>query len=179
MSRGISRPRVGASTAPESPDSRSGPPGRPITAPAFGASPSAAPGFGASPSARADGPSLVRQLRTYLIVATVVPLVAALYWSQVVLIPVALAALLTFLLAPLVSQLERMGLGRLRAGRVIAVILVVVLVFTTLGGVAWVIAHQFQALGSELPRYRGNLMRKISDVRGAGHGGLAEVETTA
>src|SRR5262245_1251506 len=164
MSRGFTTLR--ASATPEGPHSRPGPP-------------PTAPPSSASPNASADGPSLVRQLRTYLIVATVVPLVAALYWSQVVLIPVALAALLTFLLAPLVSHLERMGLGRLRAGRAIAVVLVVALVFTALGGAAWVIAHQFQALGAELPRYRGNLLRKISDVRGAGHGGLAEVESTA
>src|SRR5690606_7518683 len=35
-----------------------------------------------------------------------------LYWGQVVLIPIALAALITFLLAPLVTRLDRIGLPR-------------------------------------------------------------------
>ena len=124
--------------------------------------------------------SLLRHLRPYLIGATVLPVAAALYWGRGVLIPVALASLFTFLLSPLVSGLERLGLGRLRAGRALAVALVVSLVFSALGGTAWVITQQVLALGSELPHYRGNLMRKIVDLRGAGgHGGLAEVQSTA
>ena len=124
--------------------------------------------------------SLLRHLRPYLIGATVLPVAAALYWGRGVLIPVALASLFTFLLSPLVSGLERLGLGRLPAGRALAVALVVSLVFSALGGTAWVITQQVLALGSELPHYRGNLMRKIVDLRGAGgHGGLAEVQSTA
>jgi len=97
-----------------------------------------------------------------------------------VLIPVALASLLTFLLSPLVSGLERLGLARFRAGRAIAVALVVALVFSALGATTWVIAQQVLALGSELPRYRGNLMQKITDLRVAGRsGGLAAVQSTA
>ena len=38
--------------------------------------------------------------------------VAGLYWLQAVLIPLALAVLLTFLLSPVVGTLERRGLGR-------------------------------------------------------------------
>src|SRR6187402_497413 len=38
--------------------------------------------------------------------------VAILYWAQAVLIPIALATLLTFLLAPLVSRLQRWGIKR-------------------------------------------------------------------
>jgi len=45
-------------------------------------------------------------------VATVVLIIASLNWAQAVLIPVALAILLTFLLSPLASALERMALGR-------------------------------------------------------------------
>src|SRR5215472_1973885 len=127
-----------------------------------------------------DARNLLRHLRPFLIGATVLPVIAALYWGQGVLIPVALAGLFTFLLSPIVSGLERLGLGRLRAGRAIAVAVVVSLVFSALGATTWVIAQQVLALGSELPRYRGNLMHKITDVRWAGrHGGLAEVQSTA
>ena len=124
--------------------------------------------------------SVLRQLRPYLIGAAVLPIVAALYWGQGVLIPIALAGLFTFLLSPVVGALERTGLRRIRAGRAIAVILVVGLVFSVLGGAGWVIAQQVMALGSELPQYRGNIMRKIADLQGAGRGGgLAEVQSTA
>ena len=47
--------------------------------------------------------------KTWGIIALVV---AALYWLQAVLIPLALAVLLTFLLSPVVGTLERRGLGR-------------------------------------------------------------------
>src|SRR5437667_21598 len=95
-------------------------------------------------------------------------------------IPVALAWLFTFLLGPIVSALERAGLGRMRAGKAIAVTLVVGLVFSVLGGAGWVIVQQVTALGSELPQYRGNIMRKVAEFRGSGRGGvLAEVQSTA
>jgi predicted PurR-regulated permease PerM len=138
-----------------------------------------------TPSASREAPpfdarSLLRHLRPYLMGAIVLPVVAALYWGQAVLIPVALASLLTFLLSPLVSGLERLGLARFRAGRAVAVALVVTLVFSALGATTWVIAHQVLALGSELPLYRGNLMRKIADLRVARRsGGLAAVQSTA
>jgi predicted PurR-regulated permease PerM len=41
----------------------------------------------------------------------IVVVVAALYWLQAVLIPLALAVLLAFLLSPVVSTLQRRGLG--------------------------------------------------------------------
>ena len=127
-----------------------------------------------------DARGFLRCVRPYLMGATVLPVIAALYWGQGVLIPVALASLLTFLLSPLVSGLERLGLSRLRAGRALAVALVVALVFSTLGATTWIIAQQVLALGAELPRYRGNLMQKITDLRVAGRsGGLAGVQSTA
>ena len=132
------------------------------------------------PTARAPmgARSVLRHLRPYLIGAAVLPIVAALDWGQGVLMPIALAGLFTFLLSPVVGALERTGLGRIRVGRAIAVLLVVGLVFSVLGGTAWVIAQQVMALGSELPQYRGNIMRRIADLRGRG-GGLAEVRSTA
>ena len=127
-----------------------------------------------------DGSSTLYQFRPYLIGASVIPVVASLYLARGVLIPVALAGLLTFLLSPIVGRLERAGLWRVRGGRVYAVMLVVVLVFSALGGAAWVVAQQVLILGAELPHYRGNLKRKISDIRGAGeHGALAEVQSAA
>ncbi len=134
--------------------------------------------------ASARGPSgahdTLRELRPYLVGAAILPVVAVLYWGQGVIIPIALAWLFTFLLGPIVSALERAGLGRMRAGKAIAVTLVVGLVFSVLGGVGWVIVPQVTALGSALPQYRGNIMRKVAEFRGSGRGGvLAEVQSTA
>src|SRR5574341_26975 len=93
-----------------------------------------------------DARAIVREFRPYLIGAGILPVVAALYWGRGVLIPIALACLFTFLLSPIVDALERTGLGRIRGGRVIAATLVVVLVFSALGGAVWVIAPQVTAL---------------------------------
>ena len=133
-----------------------------------------------SAPAPSDARGLLRELRPYLIGAATLPVIAVLYWGQGVLIPVALACLFTFLLSPIVTALERAGLGRIRAGKAIAVTLVVGLVFSALGGAGWIIAQQVTALGSELPQYRGNIMRKVAEFRRAGRGGaLAEVQSTA
>jgi predicted PurR-regulated permease PerM len=134
------------------------------------------------PSGRAPSAAraILREFRPYVIVAGVLPVVAALYWGQGVLIPVALASLFTFLLSPIVGALERAGLGRLRAGKVVAALLVVGFVFSILGGAAWIIVQQVTAFGSELPQYRGNIMRKVEEFRGLGRSGpLAEVQLAA
>lgn len=133
-----------------------------------------------SAPAPSDARDLLRELRPYLIGAATLPVIAVLYWGQGVLIPVALACLFTFLLSPIVTALERAGLGRIRAGKAIAVTLVAGLVFSALGGAGWIIAQQVTALGSELPQYRGNIMRKVAEFRRSGRGGaLAEVQSTA
>jgi predicted PurR-regulated permease PerM len=101
--------------------------------------------------------------------ATLVLLIAALYWAQAILIPVALAILLTFLLSPVAGALERIALGRLPS-----VILVVALTFSFLGGIGWIVTLQFASLANELPKYTVNIRQKIADVRGAGKGGALE-----
>src|SRR4026208_1534084 len=90
-------------------------------------------------------------------VATFVLVIASLYWAQAVLMPVALAMLLTFLLSPVVGALERLALGRLPS-----VILVVVLAFSLLGGIGWIVTLQFGSVANELPTYRKNIREKIA-----------------
>ena len=108
-------------------------------------------------------------------VATFVLIIASLYWAQAVLIPVALAMLLTFLLSPVAGALERIALGRLPS-----VILVVVLAFSLLGGIGWIVTLQFGSVANELPTYRKNIRQKIADIREAGKGGaLEKVQETA
>jgi predicted PurR-regulated permease PerM len=95
--------------------------------------------------------------------------VAALYWLQGVLIPLALAVLLTFLLSPVVDALQRRGLGR-----VPAVLVTVLLVLSVLGGVGWTLTRQMVTLADELPRYSLNIQHRIADLRGASKGGSME-----
>ena len=96
-------------------------------------------------------------------------IIACLYWAQAVLIPIALAIMLTFLLSPVAGALERIGLGRLPS-----VIIIVVLTFSLLATIGCVVTIEFTSLGNELPKYTGNIRQKISDVRGAGKGGALE-----
>jgi len=95
-------------------------------------------------------------------------IVVVLYWAQAVLVPVALAVLITFVLAPPVTWLERW------LGRVAAVLVTVTLVFVVLGLAGWGLVRQMENLAEELPGYRANILAKIADVRGAGKGGTVE-----
>ena len=124
--------------------------------------------------------AFLAQLHPYLVAAFAIPIVVALYWAQTVLIPVAVALLLSFVLGPAVRALQRTGLGSTRAGRVLSVILVVMLVSSVLGGISYVVAQQIVLLSHELPQYRGNLRQKIADLRGVRKpGALKEVQSTA
>ncbi len=96
-------------------------------------------------------------------------IIGALYWAHAVFIPVALALLLTFLLNPVVSVLEHRGLGRMPA-----VIPVVVLMFSLLGGIGWAITTEMSKLAGELPRYEINIRKKVADIRWVGNSSLLE-----
>src|SRR3954470_18927125 len=87
--------------------------------------------------------------------ASVCIVVAALYLAQEVLIPLALAVLLTFLLAPLVARLERW-----RLHRVPAVLLVVVTALVLVGLLGWVVERQFVGTAEQLPAYAGQIRAK-------------------
>jgi predicted PurR-regulated permease PerM len=110
---------------------------------------------------RDQNPSLIHILGTLILI------IACLYWAKVVLIPIALAVLLTFLLNPVVSALHSRGLPRAPA-----VLVVVVLVFSGVGGIAWTVTRQLGILAYELPRYQENLKNKISDLRELGKSGV-------
>lgn len=107
-------------------------------------------------------------LKPWITFAGCVLVVVVLYWAQAVFIPVALAVLLTFVLAPPVTWLERW------IGRVPAVLTVVSLVFLIGGLAGWGLVRQMNHLTDDLPRYRANVLAKIADVRGAGKGGSVE-----
>ena len=84
---------------------------------------------------------------------------AALYFAKAVLVPLALAILFSFLLAPAVRRLERW------MPRIVATLLVAVLVFSLLGAVAVIAGKQAVSLAAKLPEYRENITGKIRAVR--------------
>ena len=107
-------------------------------------------------------------LKGWVVFAGCVLVIVVLYWAQAVLVPVALAVLLTFVLTPPVNWLER------KLGRVPAVLAAVTLVFVVLGLAGWGLARQMDHLADDLPTYRVNILAKIADVRGVGKGGSVE-----
>ncbi len=125
-------------------------------------------------SLRAERPQGPRPFKPLIVLAAFALVFACLRLAREVLIPVAFAMLLALALAPLVTQVQRRGVHR-----VVAVIVVVLLVFSVLAGVAWGLGAQMSALADELPRYRHNIRQKIADIRVFGHGGsFAKVQDT-
>jgi predicted PurR-regulated permease PerM/serine phosphatase RsbU (regulator of sigma subunit) len=89
--------------------------------------------------------------------------VAVLYLARDVLITIATAVLLTFVLAPVTRKLQRWGLGRVPSA-----FLVVFLMLVLGAGVAWVVGHQLFELTSNLPQYRANIHEKIASIQKSG-----------
>ncbi len=98
------------------------------------------------------------QALTTLAVAVVV--VAALYLAREVLVPITLAILLSFVLAPLAALLRRVGLPRVPS--VVVAVLVALGVLLLLGGV---IGAQVASLAGNVPRYAATVERKVEAVR--------------
>ena len=86
-------------------------------------------------------------------------LVALLYFARDVFIPIAMAALLAFLLAPLASRLEGWGMRR-----VLAVALVIATAFSAVAAIGWVVMGQVYSLAVELPQYQPNVTSKIASL---------------
>jgi predicted PurR-regulated permease PerM len=110
-----------------------------------------------------------RQPRSLITLAVLLLVAVCLYWAKAVLMPIALALMLTFLLTPPVNALRRVGLGRIGS-----VALVVGLALVLLTAVGWGISLQVTNLAHELPRYRINIKAKIADLRAMGRGGALE-----
>jgi len=102
-------------------------------------------------------------------IVALVATVAALYFGRDVLIPVAVAVLLSLLLAPATRRLENLGLGR-----GIATFLVALFAFSVIGSVGWVVTNQAVSLAAKLPEYRVNITKKIRALKGTAHGELGK-----
>src|SRR5262245_33280064 len=88
-------------------------------------------------------------------------LIGALYFGREVFVPIALAILLSFVLAPLVRLLQRA-----RIPRGLSVITVVLFAFASIFALGGVIATQLTELAGDLPRYEFTMREKIKSLRG-------------
>ncbi|WGS53181.1 AI-2E family transporter [Paraburkholderia sp. D15] len=114
---------------------------------------------GARPAVRVAAPPAAFGIDTLISLAVGITVVACLYFASAVLIPITLAILLSFLVAPLVDALARLRLGHVAS--VFAAVLVSVSVIALLGTL---IATQLTDLASGMPRYQATIQHKMDTV---------------
>ena len=95
-----------------------------------------------------------------LTLVSIVVVIAGLYFGRQVLIPLALAVVLSFLFSPAVSWLERR-----RLGRVPSVIIVTVLSLSLLAIGGWMLTGQLMNIVDQLPDYQSNIHDKMQALR--------------
>jgi predicted PurR-regulated permease PerM len=96
-------------------------------------------------------------------------IIMTLYFGREIIIPIGLAILLSFVLAPLVRLLQRM-----RIPRGLAVVSVVIIAFALIFAMGSLLASQLTQLAGDLPRYQSTITEKIQSFRDttAGRGTL-------
>ncbi|WP_410219307.1 AI-2E family transporter [Paracoccus sp. (in: a-proteobacteria)] len=99
----------------------------------------------------------VIRMAAWLIVGSVI--IGLLYFGQDVLIPLAIAFLISFALSPLVKMLVRRGLPQ-----VLSVTLVMLTMIALLLGLGLLITSQVSVLSAELPAYQSTIRSKISSL---------------
>ncbi len=111
--------------------------------------------------------------RTKNILLPLFLVVATLYLARDFFMPLALAILLSFVLAPIVRKFEHWHFGRIGA-----VITVTLLTFSFLGGLGAIVGGQLIDIAQKLPGYQTELHRKIMAVKAPGHGVFANATKT-
>lgn len=106
------------------------------------------------------------------LIATILS-VAALYFARSILVPLALAVLIAFILSPVVTWLEK-----IRIGRVVSVVVVSVLFISCTAGLAWVVTHQLLDVADKFPDYKENIKDKLSVVRSMRDGRISKATGT-
>lgn len=98
--------------------------------------------------------------------------IAVLYFAREVFMPLAIAVLLTFALAPVVSLIRRTGIPRMPA-----IIAAVTAAFIGISALSFVVVTQVSELAQQLPTYQANILTKIRAVKdsSSGTGILAQI----
>ncbi len=119
-------------------------------------------------------PLVIAKSSWMMTLASIAVVIAALYLGKGVLLPLTLAALLSFLLSPVCGWLERRGLSRFPAVAVTAI-----LGFTLLGIVTWTATVQITSLAPKIPEYQQNIEAKLSSVNAYAASLLRNITRTA
>jgi predicted PurR-regulated permease PerM len=106
-----------------------------------------------------------------LVIAAIV--ITGLYVAREVLLPLALAIVLSFVLTPALLLLRR-----LKVPRVIGVAIVVAFAFAIIFALGWLMSQQGTQLAQDLPRYQQVLAEKISALRNSAAGSPALEKAT-
>jgi predicted PurR-regulated permease PerM len=129
---------------------------------------------GARPAARIQAPPAAFGIEGLIALGVGVTVVACLYFASAVLIPITLAILLSFLVAPLVD-----ALARLKLGHVASVFAAVVISVSVIGMLCAVIATQLTDLAAGMPRYQVTIERKMEAVHSVTVGKLDRIAGAA
>ena len=116
--------------------------------------------------AAAEYPSRTERWSAPHSLAVFVVVIGALYFGRDVFVPLALAGLLSFALAPLIAALRRRGMPRTPA-----VLTVVIFAFLGIFVFGFVVAGQVSELGASLPRYEYNIREKVRSLQSSARGG--------
>ena len=95
-----------------------------------------------------------------LSLAVAVVVIAALYFAREVLLPITVAVILSFMLAPLVARFQRWHVPH-----VAAVLLAVLIAIGIVGGIAGVIGTQVAGIAADIPQYQVTIKRKVSAIQ--------------
>src|SRR5712671_660327 len=87
-------------------------------------------------------------------------IITTLYFGREIFVPIALAILLSFVLAPLVGVLQR-----IRMPRGLAVVSVAIIAFAMIFAMGSLLATQLTELAGDLPRYQSTISEKIQSFR--------------
>ena len=103
---------------------------------------------------------------------TLILAIGALYAGRSVILPLALSVLLAFILTPLVMAVQKRGLPR-----VPAVLVILLLAMTLLGGIGYGVGTQVSKLANQLPDYAAQINHKIEALRASGTGPFSRAVT--
>ncbi len=117
-----------------------------------------------SPVFRSSAADASRALTVFVL------LVVILYFGREVLVPITLALMLSFLLAPVVTLLRKLHLGR-----VPAVLLAVIMAIGALLMIGGVIGSQIGDLATNLPRYAHQIAAKVNNLESGTVGRLSHL----
>ena len=113
-----------------------------------------------APTATKSLTALLPALRVLIGLWIAALVIAALYFGRDILIPLALAVLVGFLLDPAVTRLKRWGLPRM-----VGTLMVVAVLLAALGGMGAYLGNQVSELSADLPTYQNTIRKKLRNLR--------------